>query len=176
MKERHGLIKGSAQNHSQNAEKDSTLNSKQGTDFELERYKYILQQIHTLNDNVHKYLALFQTLATAIIGGGVGLFVSWKNIHITAEIVKASIQGLLGLLIILTLFVIISIIGGVFSWLDYRKEEVELLNDIVKPGFRKMPTLRNFWRWYETYVILFIMASVFTIAIYIESQIIPLIK
>jgi len=72
--------------------------------------------------------------------------------------------------------VIISIIGGVFSWLDYRKEEVELLNDIVKPGFRKMPTLRNFWRWYETYVILFIIASVFTIAIYIESQIIPLIR
>ena len=99
----------------------------------MERYKYILQQIHTLDDNVHKYLALFQTLATAIVGGGISLFVSWKTLHITADIVRASIQGLLGLLVILTLFVVISIIGGIFSWLDYRREEVELLNEMVKP-------------------------------------------
>lgn len=45
------------------------------SDFELERYKYILSQIQHLNEGIHKYLSLFQTLTTAIVGGGVALFV-----------------------------------------------------------------------------------------------------
>jgi hypothetical protein len=176
MSGRHRSSLDDLRNPNRSSEVGDMLHTKQGTDFELEHYKYILQQIHTLNDNIHKYLALFQTLATAIIGGGIWLFVSWRNLNIHADVVRASIQGLIGLLIILTLFVIISIGGGIFSWLDYRREEVELLNDVVRPGFRKMPTLRNFWRWYETYVIVFIITFVLVISIYVESQILPLIK
>ncbi len=56
---------------------------KREDDFKLERYKYILQQLQILNENAHKYLTLFQTLATLIVGGGTYLFVSWRNFHIS---------------------------------------------------------------------------------------------
>ncbi len=175
MKEKHKVTEQGRQIHDRDPETHG-INHGRETDFELERYKYILQQIHTSNDNVHKYLALFQTLITAIIGGGILIFVNWKNLNIRADIVRASIQGLIGLLIILASFVVISVIGGIFSWLDYRREEVKLLKDIGKPEIRKMPTLRNCWRWFETYVVLFIIVSVLAIIIFVEGQILPLVK
>ena len=151
-------------------------NTNRGNDFKLERYKYILQQIHSLNENIHKYLTLFQTLTTAIIGGGVAVFVSWQQLNISADVAKITIQGLLGLLVILTLFVIISIVVGILSWFDYRKEEVELLNEAVRSGFRKSPKASNIWRWYETYIVLFIIVIVIVIYLFVQGQIIPLIK
>lgn len=36
-------------------------------EFALERYRYILQQIHAVNENAHRFLALYQTLATALV-------------------------------------------------------------------------------------------------------------
>jgi len=145
-------------------------------EFYLERYKYILQQIHSLNENVHKYLTLFQTLATAVTTAGVALFVGRQQLNLTPEITKTAIQGLLGLLIILAAFVVFSIVAGIFSWLDYRSEEVELLNKVIGVGFRRQPRKMNFWRWQETYTILFVLLVVITIIIYVQGQIVPLIK
>jgi MFS family permease len=172
---------GSTQTEQQSdIEKIDDHSSNQDTDlsseFKLERYKYILQEIRSLNENLHKYLTWFQTLATALIGGGVALFVSWQSLKISSAVARVGLRGLVGLLIILAMFVIISIIAGIFSWFDYRKEEVELLKQAVKPEFRKPPTIWNFWRWQETYLILFIIVAVIVICIYIESQIIPLIQ
>lgn len=144
--------------------------------FYLERYKYILQEIHALNENLHKYLSLFQTLATALATAGVAVFVSREQLDITPDIARAAIQGLLGLLVILAAFVIFSIIAGIFSWFDYRSEEVELLNKIFGAGFRKLPKKRNFWRWQETHAILFILIVVFSIVVFVQSRIIPLLK
>ena len=148
----------------------------QGEDFKLERYKFILQEIHSLNENNHTHLNLFQTLTTAIIGGGVAIFVSWKNLDIEAALAIIGIRGLLGLLVILTLFMVFSIIAGIFSWVDYREEEVELLSKAVHPEFRKSPTLKNFWRWQETYLIVFVVIVVAVIYSYVENQVIPLIQ
>jgi hypothetical protein len=41
-----------------------------GMEFKLERYKYILKQSHFFNENIHKYLSLFQVLATALVAAG----------------------------------------------------------------------------------------------------------
>lgn len=147
-----------------------------GAEFKLERYKYILQEIHTLNEGIHKYLNLFQVLATAIIGAGALVFIGWQQSNISASATRASIRGLMGLLVIIALFLTISVITGAISWFDYRKEEVDLLNEAVFPNFRKPPTWKNFWRWNETYVILFVLMSVIVIITYVENQIISLIK
>lgn len=143
-------------------------------EFRLERYKYVLQEIRSLNKNTHKYLTLFQTLTTLIIGGGVSVFVGWKNLAIGAAVAKAAINGSLILLVVLGLFVLISIVSGIISWFDYRNEEVELL-DQIQPGFRKKPKLGNLWRWNETYMVLFVIVVVIFMCIYVETQIIPLI-
>jgi hypothetical protein len=145
-------------------------------DFYLERYKYILQEIHTLNENIHKYLSLFQTLATALATAGVAVFVGRQQLNLTPEVTRTAIQGLLGLLVILAAFVVFSVLAGIFSWFDYRVEEVDLLNRMIGPGFRKPPRKRNFWRWQETHVLVFITIVVTSIFVFVESKIIPLIK
>jgi hypothetical protein len=142
-------------------------------DFKLERYKFILQQINSLNESVHKYLTLYQTLATAIVGGIVLIFVSWKQLKIEASVAKAGVEGLLVLFIILTLFILVSLCAGVASWFDYRKEENEVLDDAIAKDYRKAPRLGNLWRWNETYVVLFIVAMAFAVVLYISICLVP---
>jgi hypothetical protein len=150
--------------------------SNNSVEFKLERYKYILQQLNTLNENIHKYLALFQALLTAVVGGIVTVFVSWKNLKIEVETARLGIQGLLGLLIILSSFVLVSIVSGVFSWFDYRKEEVKILDDAIRSGFRRKPSLRNFWRWYETYMVIFILGATIFIYCFVTTNVLPNMK
>lgn len=147
-----------------------------GSNFKLERYKYILQEIRSLNENVHKYLTLFQTLATAIVGGGVGIFLGWQSLKITADIARIGILTLLSFFTILALFVIVEMLSGIFSWIDYRKEEVDLLNEEVRAGFRQSPNIHNFWRWYETYIIIFIIMVVVFTHIFVRNNILPVIQ
>jgi hypothetical protein len=145
-------------------------------DFKLERYKYILLQLHALNESTHRYLTLFQTLATAVIGGGVVIFTGWQQLKIQANVARVGIHGIMGLLLILTLFVVFSILINVFSWVDYRREEVQLLDEVVGPGFRKGPRWRHFWRWNETYLVIFIAVVITAIFIFVRCHVIPLIK
>lgn len=152
------------------------IKDQKDNDFKLEYYKFILQEIRTLNENLHKYLALFQTLATLIIGGGIGIFVSWKSLKLDSATARVAIQGSLILLVLLTLFIALAIIANGLSWFDYRKEEVRLLDEVISPNFRKPPSLHNFWRWSETYVLFFIISIVIAVCIYVENQIIPLVK
>lgn len=154
---------------------DDVPDDKKG-DFKLERYKFILQQINSLNESVHKYLTLYQTLATAIVGGIVLVFVSWKQLKIEASVARAGVEGLLCLFVILTLFMLVSICAGVASWFDYRKEENEVLDDALKEGYRKKPSLKNFWRWNETYVVLFIVLMAVVIFLYVSIALVPLIR
>lgn len=143
--------------------------------FYIERYKHILQEIHFLNENVHRCLTLFQALATTIATAGTALFVGRQQLNISVEVAKTAIEGLLGLLLLLAAFVVFSILAGIFSWLDYRTEEVELLNKVIGPGYRKLPKKKNFWRWQETYAVLFVLVIVFLIVFYVKGTIIPLI-
>lgn len=153
-----------------------TKDKDQSIDFKLEHYKFILQEIHSLNENVHKYLTLYQTLVTTIVGAGILVFVNWKNLGISAVLAKAGVEILVGLLIIISIFIIIQILMSILSWLDYRDEEVKLLDDVIKKGYRSPSKLSNFWRWSETYFILAIIIIVVFISIYAETKVIPLIK
>lgn len=141
----------------------------------IERYKYILGEIRSLNDNFHRFLAIFQTLATTIIGGGIAFMATWENMNLSPEVAISILRSLEGLLILLTVFIVLSLIAGMASWYDYRVEEADLLNEIKK-GIRSYPKLKNFWRWSETYLLLFLVVFIAFVAIYLESQIIPLIK
>lgn len=42
-------------------------NKSKADDYKLERYKFILQQLNSLNETTQKYITLFQTLATAVL-------------------------------------------------------------------------------------------------------------
>jgi hypothetical protein len=128
--------------------------------FEIERYKYLLQQLHTVNENVYRFLAIYQTLATVLVGAALTLFVRYDDWNVDREIARIGVVGLLLLITVIAAFTILLIVVGVLTWLDYRREECELTDVAVRPGFRRPPDPRNFWRWYETYVVIFILASV----------------
>ena len=128
--------------------------------FEVERYKYILQQLHTVNENVYRFLAIYQTLATVLVGAALALFVRYEDWSIRPEIARIGIVAILLLVTVIAGFTVLLIVVGVFSWLDYRREECELTEEVVRPGFRRAPDPRNFWRWYETWIVGFIVASI----------------
>lgn len=145
-------------------------------EFGLERYKYILQQIHTLNENVYRFLAIYQTLAVALVGGGLALFVGYRKWGIRASVARSGVIGLMWLTTTIAAFAVLLIIAGILNWLDYRREECELTDAMVRPGFRKPPQPRSFFRWYETYIVLFIAGSIVFLWSYTFAFILPAMK
>ncbi|MGS2646697.1 hypothetical protein [Streptosporangium sp. LJ11] len=127
--------------------------------FVLERYKYILQQIHAINENAHRYLALYQTLVTAVATAGIALFVGYKNFGIAANVARSGLIGLMLLESLIAGFTVLLVVAGMLSWFDYRKEECALTDVYISPGFRNEPRWRNFFRWHETYIALFMIGS-----------------
>lgn len=128
--------------------------------FEVERYKYLLQQLHTTNENTYRFLAVYQTLATLLVTAALTLFVRYDDWKIDLRTAQIGVISLLMLVTVIAAFTVLLIVVGVLTWLDYRREECELTETAIRPGFRRPPDPGNFWRWYETYIVLFIVGSV----------------
>jgi hypothetical protein len=129
-------------------------------DFSVERYKFILQQIHTANENVYRFLAIYQTLITALVGAELVLFINYRRWGISAELCRTGLIAILLLGTMIACFAVLLIVVGVLTWLDYRNEECDLTDKMIEAGFRKRPNTRHLFRWYETYIVLFIIASI----------------
>lgn len=142
-------------------------------EFALERYRYILQQIDTLNKNVFKFLSIYQALSTTLAAALIGLLTGYRKAGIEPAIARQGALGLMWLITLVAGFAILLILIGVAGWVDYRNEECELTDQIVRAEFRKKPRMGNFVRWYETYVVLFIVASVVFMWSYGLMMIIP---
>ncbi|MFL0288445.1 hypothetical protein ACJH6J_24040 [Mycobacterium sp. SMC-18] len=142
----------------------------------LERYKYINSQLAALNDSAHKFLSLYQTLTAAIVTAGLALFVGYRGWGISADNAHKGLIGLLLLQAIVAAFTCAFLLAGVASWLDYRREEVTLLRDYLDQSFREAPKIRNFYRWYETYMVLLVVASAVVISILALTRLSPAMK
>ena len=139
----------------------------------LERYKFIQQEIRSANENVYRFVAMYQTVATAATGAVLALFVGYRKWSIPPEVARAGVRGLLILITVVAAFCILLISIGVFSWIDYRREECSLATRVIDDGFRDAPMWRNFLRWYETYIVLFVLATVALVWILASSLLIP---
>jgi hypothetical protein len=142
-------------------------------EFHLERYKYILQQLHASNENVYRFLAIYQALATTLAGGALAVFVGFRKWEISAETARAGVIGILCLITLVAAFTTLLIFVGILNWLDYRREECELTDEAVRPGFRKPPRHMNLVRWYETYIILFIVVSAILMWVFALTLVLP---
>src|SRR2546421_9327818 len=87
------------------------------TDFHLERYKYILQQLNAANENVYRFLAIYQTLATTIAGAALALFVGYRKRGIDPGTARAGVVGLMCLVTLVAAFTILLILVGILTWL-----------------------------------------------------------
>jgi len=139
----------------------------------VERYKYILQQIHTVNENVYRFLSIFQTLTTAIVTAALALFVGYSSWNIAPATARIGVRGLLALVTVAACFTVLLVVVGVLSWIDYRREECELTARYFETEFRKAPRLRNFYRWYETYIVLFVIGTTVLLWVLSETVVIP---
>lgn len=145
-------------------------------DFSLERYKYILQQIHAVNENTYKFLAIYQALATTMVGAALALFVGYRKWGVEPAVARAGVVGLLMLETVVAVFTELLVFIGILTWLDYRKEECELTDRAVQTGFRKAPQPGNFFRWYETYIMAFIAVTTIFMWAYALMFVLPAIK
>lgn len=125
-------------------------------DLLLERYKHVLGQMAKIDENAHKFLAIYQTTATALIGGIVALWLGHERLGISAD--RARSGTLAGLFVIgaVGLFTVTVLVVGAFAWMDYRREET-LLTASPSQFHRPAATWRNLWRWQETYMILLVL-------------------
>ncbi|MBQ1091062.1 hypothetical protein KBY47_18310 [Streptomyces sp. B93] len=121
-----------------------------------------MQQIHAVNENGHRFLAIYQTLATTLVGAALALFVGYRRWGVEPDTARGGIIGLLVLTTVVAAFTVTQIVVGTLAWLDYRNEECDITDQMVEPGFRKRPKPENFFRWYETYVVAFILISIIT--------------
>ncbi|MEW2808545.1 hypothetical protein AB0929_15775 [Streptomyces massasporeus] len=145
-------------------------------EFALERYRYVLQQIHAVNENAHRFLAIYQTLATALVTAALALFVGYRKWDLAAATARGGVIGLLALVTMVAAFTGTLIVVGALAWLDYRHEECDITDEVVGPGFRKRPRPGNLLRWYETYVLLFILVSVITMWVLVASFLLPAMR
>ena len=145
-------------------------------EFALERYRYILQQIHAVNENAHRFLALYQTLATALVSAALVLFVGFRKWGLEPATARGGVIGLLVLVTLVAIFTSMLIAVGTLTWLDYRNEECDITDEVIGPGFRKRPQPGNFLRWYETYVLLFILVSVITMWVIAALFLLPAMR
>ena len=129
-------------------------------EFALERYRFILQQIHAVNENIHRFLAIYQALATTMVGAALALYVGYRKWGIAVADARTGVVGLLIMTTVVAAFTMTLIVVGVFAWADYRNEESDLTDELVRPGFRTRPRMRNLARWYESYMLAFIAVSV----------------
>ncbi|MGZ3116661.1 hypothetical protein [Streptomyces sp. H62] len=145
-------------------------------EFALERYRYVLQQIQATNENAHRFLAIYQTLATALVAAALALFVGHRKWEVAADTARGGVIGLLTLTTVVAAFTGTLIVVGALAWLDYRNEECDITDEFVGPDFRKRPRPGNFLRWYETYVVLFILVSVITMWVLAASFLLPAMR
>ncbi|MEU2862550.1 hypothetical protein ABZ672_30115 [Streptomyces mirabilis] len=145
-------------------------------DFALERYRYILQQIHAVNENAYRFLAIYQTVATALVGAALALFVGYRKWGIEPDTARGGVIGLLVLVTVVAAFTMMLIVVGAIAWVDYRNEECDITDEMIGVGFRKRPRTGNLFRWYETYLLLFILASVVAMWLLLGFFVLPTMK
>ncbi|WP_230885523.1 DUF2157 domain-containing protein [Streptomyces spinoverrucosus] len=84
-------------------------------EFALERYRYILQQIHAVNENAHRFLAVYQTLATTLVGAALALFVGYRKWDVASDTARSGVIGLLVLTTVVAAFTITLIVVGALA-------------------------------------------------------------
>lgn len=125
-------------------------------EFKLERYKYILAQKRSLNSKTFKVVAIYQALIGAL---GLAQFNVMSMLHkksISLEIAFFSSQCLLVMLVVLTTFILFLLVGGIFSWLNYRDDEKEIEMEVFGKS-RGVLSLKSIFWWYETYIIVIVI-------------------
>ncbi|MFK3681005.1 hypothetical protein [Pseudomonas sp. NPDC088890] len=126
-------------------------------DLVLEKYKYVLSQKQALNEATFKIITVYQALVLALFAGQFAVVMATKD-KLPVESGLYASWVLLALFVMISLLVLALLVGGVFSWLSYRQDESELASKYkVAVAAKKPVAWADVLRWYETYLVLFVV-------------------
>lgn len=124
----------------------------------IERYKYILERRKQLNENTFKIASVYQALFVVVSGVQLTVLDRFYAKSLSREVVAWSSNILLIVDILVSVVSGALIIGGIFAWLKYRRDEDTLL---VDAGLAARAPLRkvNLLTWYESYIVAVIVVT-----------------
>lgn len=128
--------------------------------FQLERYKYILLRKQSLNEATFKIATIYQVIAVGLGIAQYNVFASYQAKTIDKFLLCSATIMLLVFFVMLTLLIFSMLIGGVFAWLKYRREEAELEEKVFNQSSGNV-SAKSVFRWYETYLV----ATVFVLGV-----------
>ncbi|WP_417835202.1 hypothetical protein [Thalassospira xiamenensis] len=142
-------------------------------DLTLERYKYILDQKRWLNQVSFRLTSMFQLIAIAIFVGQYKVILDHSNGMVSKDIAVSASMVLLLVSVMVSVFGIGMVVSGMFSWFQYKKEEVNI--EILSGDLQsELPKFWNFVRWYESYIIVMMFAFPFCYFFILKSYFLPL--
>lgn len=136
-------------------EKDNLSNS-----LLIERYKYILLNRNQLNNNTFKIITLYQIILF-------GTFTAFYNIYqskLVSSIKKIYCDTLMLLFFLSSLILVMVLLGGILSWLDSRRDEIQILVRVSNYKKEKI-SWQSIFKWYETYITFAILLISFIVCI-----------
>ncbi|MBB1352324.1 MULTISPECIES: hypothetical protein [unclassified Pseudoalteromonas] len=120
----------------------------------VERYKFILTKIQHLDESLYKNIGFIAKFTAAIISAIASSILLFKTSKITNEILVLAIDFASYINAFTCLLFILITLANIFSWRDYRKEEIELLDKCGVEIARKPPSFKGLLRWTETWFLI----------------------
>ncbi|WP_152031529.1 hypothetical protein [Pseudomonas putida] len=124
----------------------------------LEKYKYILSQKQALNEATFKIVAVYQALVLALAAGQYTVLTTYENAPLKPVWALSVTYMLLGMYVTVSLLIVALLVGGIFSWKGYRKDESVIELQVYGVG-KESIKLKSVWCWYETYLVLFVVVA-----------------
>lgn len=120
--------------------------------FLLERYKYILKQKQDLNERTFKISAVYQATIVLVCSAQYKILLDIQKADISYENGKSFSWACFAILCTASAYYLALIIGGLLAWLKYRRDEASIEEKVFGSG-RAAPSVRDFMRWYESYLL-----------------------
>jgi hypothetical protein len=139
----------------------------------LEHYKFIMSKIQHLDEALFKNIAIYGKFITSIFAFVIAAVVFERSGKISGELLLLTFNLSKALIIFLSFIFSLITIANVFSWRDYRKEEMALLSKLEIDIGRRPPSFKNILRWVETWFLAALLI-ISTAAFNLESLLVSL--
>lgn len=117
----------------------------------LEHYKFLLSKIQHLDEALFKNITMYGKFITSVFAFIIAAVIFEKSGKITSELLILTFNLSKVFILFLSLIFALITIANIFSWRDYRKEEMALLQNLTINFGRKAPSFKNILRWVETW-------------------------
>jgi energy-coupling factor transporter transmembrane protein EcfT len=134
----------------------------------IERYKYVLEQKRSLNQNTFTILTIFQGGAAVLVAAQYSVCVELLKTPATKHVAFVASCVVITLFVLLGVFSIIFIVGGISNWFRYKNEQSNIETEIFEIPSQSSKNL-NLLTWYETYVIA-VIVIILAMCVYVEIE------